>query len=338
MDSIVLKRYLVNIILFSFFIITYTYLPYYQTFDYYAITRNIMYILFFGYLALGLPYHYFAYKSDKKNSFDKTFVVYNFFTTRLPEFIKNRKKGIKSGRPLLDHETKVSFLSLLVKFIFFPMLVVFFFQHLFPFLTSITTSSISDIFSTSNFDTSYNFLLNLIFLFDTGMAAIAYGIESSLLKNNIKSVDTTFLGWIACIACYPQANSITGSLFPLNSSTQIITNMGIVNILKTISLIFGAIFVWSTFSLRFKFSNLCNRGIVSKGSYKYVRHPAYSSKLASWWIENLPFMNLVLAFNLIVWSFIYYLRARTEERHLMKDPEYVAYMKKVKYRFIPYIF
>jgi len=35
---------------------------------------------------------------------------------------------------------------------------------------------------------------------------------------------------------------------------------------------------------------------------------------------------------------IYTVRALTEERHLMKDPEYRAYCKKVKYRFIPGVF
>jgi protein-S-isoprenylcysteine O-methyltransferase Ste14 len=38
------------------------------------------------------------------------------------------------------------------------------------------------------------------------------------------------------------------------------------------------------------------------------------------------------------WSFIYFLRAITEERHLSNDPEYVAYAQKVRYRFIPGVF
>jgi protein-S-isoprenylcysteine O-methyltransferase Ste14 len=35
------------------------------------------------------------------------------------------------------------------------------------------------------------------------------------------------------------------------------------------------------------------------------------------------------------WAFIYYLRAMTEEAHLSADPDYVAYKKEVKYKFIP---
>jgi protein-S-isoprenylcysteine O-methyltransferase Ste14 len=38
------------------------------------------------------------------------------------------------------------------------------------------------------------------------------------------------------------------------------------------------------------------------------------------------------------WSFIYFLRAVTEERHLSSDPDYLAYCKRVPYRFIPGVF
>jgi protein-S-isoprenylcysteine O-methyltransferase Ste14 len=40
----------------------------------------------------------------------------------------------------------------------------------------------------------------------------------------------------------------------------------------------------------------------------------------------------------IVWGTIYFLRSVTEERFLMRDPDYVAYCRKVKYRFIPGIY
>ena len=38
-----------------------------------------------------------------------------------------------------------------------------------------------------------------------------------------------------------------------------------------------------------------------------------------------------------VWSIIYYLRAITEELHLMANPEYIQYCKKTKYMFIPFV-
>jgi protein-S-isoprenylcysteine O-methyltransferase Ste14 len=44
---------------------------------------------------------------------------------------------------------------------------------------------------------------------------------------------------------------------------------------------------------------------------------------------------LLQVLGLVGLTFIYYMRARTEEKHLRKDPEYRAYMKKVPWRFIP---
>ena len=49
--------------------------------------------------------------------------------------------------------------------------------------------------------------------------------------------------------------------------------------------------------------------------------------------------GLLIAFlqivGLVMMTWVYYLRAITEERHLGVDPEYVAYCKQVPYRFIP---
>jgi protein-S-isoprenylcysteine O-methyltransferase Ste14 len=95
-----------------------------------------------------------------------------------------------------------------------------------------------------------------------------------------------------------------------------------------------------------RFSNLTHRGIISTGPYAYVRHPAYAAKNFSWWCVMFPVAlyqagaqksaaPLLQVLGLVGLTFIYYMRARTEEKHLRKDPEYRAYMKKVPWRFIP---
>ncbi len=93
-------------------------------------------------------------------------------------------------------------------------------------------------------------------------------------------------------------------------------------------------YVAATVALGFKSSNLTNRGIVTRFPYNIVRHPAYIGKNLLWFIEFL-FLSQKHLGLLIGFFIIYLLRAWTEERHLKKDPDYVAYMKKVKYRFIP---
>jgi protein-S-isoprenylcysteine O-methyltransferase Ste14 len=78
-----------------------------------------------------------------------------------------------------------------------------------------------------------------------------------------------------------------------------------------------------------------NRGIVSKGPFRSVRHPIYFG----WLILSLGYAMsfaserniLLIAMTLpfMVW------RIGQEEVHLSADPEYLRYMKRVRYRLWP---
>jgi protein-S-isoprenylcysteine O-methyltransferase Ste14 len=67
--------------------------------------------------------------------------------------------------------------------------------------------------------------------------------------------------------------------------------------------------------------------------YRFTKHPAYVSKNLSWWLASTPwvvgggtFWEAVRRCVLLgCVNFIYFMRARTEERHLSGDPTYVAY-------------
>ena len=81
-----------------------------------------------------------------------------------------------------------------------------------------------------------------------------------------------------------------------------------------------------------RFSNLTHRGIITNGPYRYTKHPAYLAKNLSWWLLAMPFMvsdgvgaALSRCALLLCLNALYYLRAKTEERHLALDPVYVAY-------------
>ena len=92
------------------------------------------------------------------------------------------------------------------------------------------------------------------------------------------------------------------------------------------------IYALCTVSFGLRFSNLTHRGIITDGPYRFTKHPAYLAKNLSWWLISVPFVseqgwsaalrNCVL---LGLLNSIYYVRARTEERHLSRDPGYVAY-------------
>ena len=96
------------------------------------------------------------------------------------------------------------------------------------------------------------------------------------------------------------------------------------------------IYVWATLAFGLRFSNLTNRGIITRGPYRFVRHPAYAAKVVSWWCEAVPiFGSFLQLFFFLGWVSIYFLRAITEERHLKADPCYRAYCDAVKHRFVP---
>lgn len=80
------------------------------------------------------------------------------------------------------------------------------------------------------------------------------------------------------------------------------------------------------------------RGVKTDGFYRFVRHPMYASDLllrVGFLISHLaPFTVLVYVLSTACYAY----RAILEERFLADEPEYQAYMKTVRYRFIPYIF
>jgi protein-S-isoprenylcysteine O-methyltransferase Ste14 len=105
------------------------------------------------------------------------------------------------------------------------------------------------------------------------------------------------------------------------------------------------IYVWASLALGWRASNLTNRGIVTTGPYRWLRHPAYAAKNISWWIGAAPLLIryacsdrwclVPVIVGTAAWSGIYVLRAITEERHLGSDPDYRAYRARVRWRFFP---
>jgi protein-S-isoprenylcysteine O-methyltransferase Ste14 len=81
-----------------------------------------------------------------------------------------------------------------------------------------------------------------------------------------------------------------------------------------------------------------NRGVVSTGIYRYVRHPIYMGYL-------LTHVGFAIA-NPMSWNFFVLmaadvtllLRAVREERTLALDPAYYAYMQRVRWRVAPGLF
>ena len=93
-----------------------------------------------------------------------------------------------------------------------------------------------------------------------------------------------------------------------------------------------AFHVSATVIFGLRFSNLTNRGIITNGPFRWSKHPAYISKMISYAMIWLPFLNPLSWENVLrntllfgCLAYIYYVRAKAEEAYLMKDPDYRAY-------------
>jgi protein-S-isoprenylcysteine O-methyltransferase Ste14 len=184
----------------------------------------------------------------------------------------------------------------------------------------------------------YPLLLSLAFFMDTLFFVFGYIFEARFLKNNLRSVDTNGWSWLVTLACYPPFIAFSLQLAPWFSSDapNFGSESGTVYV-RTLLVVLIFIYAFSSFFLGTKASNMTNRGIVSAGTYAWVRHPAYASKVLFWWIAAIPgfLTNPRLILFALFWTFIYVMRAFFEERHLIQDADYREYCKKVPYRFIP---
>lgn len=243
-------------------------------------------------------------------------------------------------------------LALLLKFFFAPLMINWCLMHIANVAGSLLQFGDGIHAAQSGrvlFDTSLFWaIFQLILFVDTLLFTLGYIIEVPALGNRIRSVDPTFFGWFVCLACYPPFNDFTGRFLEWQSSDFPFFDNSIVHLSVNILLLTAlAIFSWASIALGFKASNLTNRGIVTGGPYRFVRHPAYAAKNFAWWLGALPAVIAIcatgdwkaIAYSLLAltgWTAIYALRAITEERHLlMLDNGYAQYRRKVRWRFIP---
>jgi protein-S-isoprenylcysteine O-methyltransferase Ste14 len=81
-----------------------------------------------------------------------------------------------------------------------------------------------------------------------------------------------------------------------------------------------------------------NRGIVTTGPYRLVRHPIYTG----YFLNHLGFLASAFSVrNLLLYTILYTVqigRMLEEEKILRRDPGYQRYTEKVRYRMLPLVF
>lgn len=172
--------------------------------------------------------------------------------------------------------------------------------------------------------------------FDLIIATIGYVFACKLLDSEVKSTDPYFSGWLVCLICYPPLLVIYHWIKQQTDNLLWHDWLSIDHPLYWFwAFMITATWItyWiSTASFGWKFSNLTWRGLVNTGPYAYTKHPAYIAKNIYWWMHTVPFWGVFNHYELIrnlagmmFVSTVYYLRAKTEERHLMAFTEYQNY-------------
>ncbi len=247
----------------------------------------------------------------------------------------------------ISKSEKTSLLLLIVKINFLPMMLGFCLGN-FSMMSQNFDKLAAINFSNPSLLDFNNNLIPVVFygliLVDTTVYSVGYAIESRRLGNVVKSVEPTILGWAAVLVCYyPLVKFSPIQLFGWQSSEfATFESQSVCAVFNIISIWLFVIYTWASVSLGFKASNLTSRGIVRKGPYAFIRHPAYTSKCLSWWVMSIPFFSQNFFKSLGCMAsitIIYFLRAITEEKHLSTtDSDYQSYKKAVPYRFIPNLF
>jgi len=184
-----------------------------------------------------------------------------------------------------------------------------------------------------------NALITAMFLVDVQFATVGYMLTMKPLDAHIRTANPYMTGWVAALICYPPFILMgTGGPLDYHVATSdwaywFAEHEALLYIWGVLLVGLTAIYAWATVAFGLRFSNLTHRGILTHGPYAFTKHPAYLSKNAYWWLATMPFLvtsgstgdmirNTAI---LAAVSGVYYWRARTEEKHLLADPDYKEY-------------
>jgi protein-S-isoprenylcysteine O-methyltransferase Ste14 len=184
---------------------------------------------------------------------------------------------------------------------------------------------------------AYDFGYSLIFGMDLIFATVGYVMNFRVIDTHIRTAEPTMLGWVVALFCYQPFYGLFERQyvhyddgFTFASWLAPFPHFRWVWAIAILTLI--GIYVLATFAFGIRFSNLTHRGILTNGPYRFTKHPAYVSKNLSWWLISVPFlphegpaMALKHCLGIAAVNFMYFMRARTEEKHLSRDPVYVEY-------------
>ena len=221
-------------------------------------------------------------------------------------------------------------LGWLVKGYYLPLMFTYFCDNL-------NTLLHYDLKLLGTFSGFYDWAYFTLYFIDVALVSMTYLMSLKLTDTHIRSTEPTAFGWLVALICYEPFWSLIGAQYLhyddgkgwgywLSDSHWLYVLWG------SLILVLVVVYVWATVAFGARFSNLTHRGIITNGPYRYSKHPAYWAKNLSWWLISMPFMlggsvlsSLRCCALLLLLNGVYYLRAKTEERHLGLDPVYREY-------------
>jgi protein-S-isoprenylcysteine O-methyltransferase Ste14 len=184
---------------------------------------------------------------------------------------------------------------------------------------------------------TYQIFYHLSYAVDLLFCVVGYSATIRLFDAEIRSVEPTVAGWLVALMCYQPFYSVIGRFYLQYDDNTFWDNFlagwpAVRAVWAAVIITLASTYALCTVSFGLRFSNLTHRGIITAGPYRLSKHPAYLSKNLSWWLISVPFVSelgwgaaLRNCCLLGLLNLVYYARARTEERHLSRDPTYVAY-------------
>lgn len=222
---------------------------------------------------------------------------------------------------------KASLLALIVKPFFMPLM----FSFLLGWWSITVNLQLSDPLGW------FYLAVGILFLIDVAFAAVGYLPSPRGTKAEIRSANPYPDAWLATLVCYPPLWLWLSPLlqYDINGGWSHTIPEGIWQAIWG-SLLIGLLIIYAVSSVVFgpRFSNLTYRGVITAGPYRWIRHPAYTAKVAFWWLSALPFLpvmetslTITATFSLLCLTTIYWMRAITEERHLLRYADYRRYWR-----------
>jgi protein-S-isoprenylcysteine O-methyltransferase Ste14 len=270
------------------------------------------------YVAVAAPF-YFAWMDRHQRETDDAYLVW----ARLL-FRGERPSNWKPVREMMA--------GWMVKAFFLPLMTVYLSTNADHLDASLTTA-LNAPFSLA----SFRFMYDLSFAMDLMFGTVGYLCTFRILDSHLRSAEPTTLGWLVALICYQPFWSLISNQY-IRYDGSVFWDNWLIS-LPLVRIVWGTVIValllcyaLATISFGLRFSNLTNRGIITSGPYRFTKHPAYIAKNLAYWMISVPFIEplgwkvaVMHCASLAAVNLLYFVRAKTEERHLMNDPEYRAY-------------